>query len=159
MKLQKKGVRNSVKVIVIKDTKNVGKKGDIKNVSDGYAKNFLIPKGIVMEATDANIRDLERKKAADAEKRATDKASAEVLKKKLSEIETVLKTKAGEGGKVFGSVTSKDISDALKEQHGIEIDKKKIVLDTPIKQLGEYTIEAKLYQEVTGSFKVMVEAL
>lgn len=148
-----------MKVIVIKDTKNVGKKGDIKNVSDGYAKNFLIPKGIVMEATDANIRDLERKKAADAEKRATDKASAEVLKKKLSEIETVLKTKAGEGGKVFGSVTSKDISDALKEQHGIEIDKKKIVLDTPIKQLGEYTIEAKLYQEVTGCFKVMVEAL
>ncbi|MDO4482309.1 MAG: 50S ribosomal protein L9 [Bacillota bacterium] len=148
-----------MKVIVIKDTKNVGKKGDIKNVSDGYAKNFLIPKGIVMEATDANIRDLERKKAADAEKRATDKASAEVLKKKLAEIETVLKTKAGEGGKVFGSVTSKDISDALKEQHGIEIDKKKIVLDTPIKQLGEYTVEAKLYQEVTGSFKVMVEAL
>lgn len=148
-----------MKVIVIKDTKNVGKKGDIKNVSDGYAKNFLIPKGIVMEATDANIRDLERKKAADAEKRATDKASAEVLKKKLSEIETVLKTKAGEGGKVFGSVTSKDISDALKEQHGIEIDKKKIVLDTPIKQLGEYTIEAKLYQEVTGSFKVTVTAL
>ena len=148
-----------MKVIVIKDTKNEGKKGDIKNVSDGYAKNFLIPKGIVMEATDANIRDLERKKAADAEKRATDKASAEVLKKKLSEIETVLKTKAGEGGKVFGSVTSKDISDALKEQHGIEIDKKKIVLDTPIKQLGEYTIEAKLYQEVTGSFKVTVTAL
>lgn len=148
-----------MKVIVIKDTKNVGKKGDIKNVSDGYAKNFLIPKGIVMEATDANIRDLERKKAADAEKRATDKASAEVLKKKLSEIEIVLKTKAGEGGKVFGSVTSKDISDALKEQHGIEIDKKKIVLDTPIKQLGEYTIEAKLYQEVTGSFKVTVTAL
>lgn len=148
-----------MKVIVIKDTKNVGKKGDIKNVSDGYAKNFLIPKGIVMEATDANIRDLERKKAADAEKRATDKASAEVLKKKLSEIETVLKTKAGEGGKVFGSVTSKDISDALKEQHGIEIDKKKIVLDTPIKQLGEYTVEAKLYQEVTGSFKVTVTAL
>ena len=148
-----------MKVIVIKDTKNVGKKGDIKNVSDGYAKNFLIPKGIVMEATDANIRDLERKKAADAEKRATDKASAEVLKKKLSEIETVLKTKAGEGGKVFGSVTSKDISDALKEQHGIEIDKKKIVLDTPIKQLVEYTIEAKLYQEVTGSFKVTVTAL
>lgn len=148
-----------MKVIVIKDTKNVGKKGDIKNVSDGYAKNFLIPKGIVMEATDANIRDLERKKAADAEKRATDKASAEVLKKKLSEIETVLKTKAGEGGKVFGSVTSKDISDALKEQHGIEIDKKKIVLDTPIKQLGEYTVEAKLYQEVTGSFKVTVTSL
>lgn len=148
-----------MKVIVIKDTKNVGKKGDIKNVSDGYAKNFLIPNGIVMEATPANIRDLERKKAADAEKRATDKASAEVLKAKLAEIETVLQTKAGEGGKVFGSITSKDISDALMAQHGIEIDKKKIVLENPIKQLGEYTITAKLYQEVTAEFKVVVNAL
>lgn len=148
-----------MKVIVIKDTKNVGKKGEIKNVSDGYAKNFLIPNGIVMEATPANIRDLERKKAADAEKRATDKASAEILKAKLAEIETVLQTKAGEGGKVFGSVTSKDISDALQAQHGIEIDKKKIVLENPIKQLGEYTITAKLYQEVTAEFKVTVNAL
>lgn len=148
-----------MKVIVIKDTKNVGKKGEIKNVSDGYAKNFLIPNGIVMEATPANIRDLERKKAADAEKRATDKASAEILKAKLAEVETVLQTKAGEGGKVFGSVTSKDISDALLAQHGIEIDKKKIVLENPIKQLGEYTITAKLYQEVTAEFKVTVNAL
>ena len=148
-----------MKVIVLKDTKNVGKKGEIKNVSDGYAKNFLIPNGIVMEATPANIRDLERKKAADAEKRATDKASAEILKAKLAEIETVLQTKSGEGGKVFGSVTSKDISDALQAQHGIEIDKKKIVLESPIKQLGEYTITAKLYQEVTAEFKVIVNAL
>lgn len=154
-----KGVKNKMKVIVLKDTKNVGKKGDLKNVSDGYAKNFLIPKGIVVEATDANIRDLERKRAADAEKRATDKASAEVLKAKLAEIDVKLQTKAGEGGRVFGSVTSKDISDALNEQYGIEIDKKKIVLSNPIKQVGEYTVEAKLYQEVTGSFKVTITAL
>lgn len=148
-----------MKVIVIKDTKNVGKKGEVKNVSDGYAKNFLIPNGIVLEATAANMRDLERKRAADAEKRATDKASAEILKTKLAEIETVLETKAGEGGRVFGSITSKDISDALKAQHGIEIDKKKIVLETPIKQVGEHSVEAKLYQEVTGIIKVKVTAL
>lgn len=148
-----------MKVIVLKDTKNVGKKGEIKNVSDGYATNFLIPKGIVMEATAENVRTLERKKAADAEKRATDKASAEVLKNRLAEISTKVQTKAGEGGKVFGSVTSKDISDALKQQHGIEIDKKKIVLSNPIKQVGEYTVEAKLFQEVTASFKITVEAL
>ena len=148
-----------MKVIFIKDLKGQGKIGEEKNISDGYAKNFLIPNGIVMEATPANIRDLERKKAADAEKRATDKASAEILKAKLAEIETVLQTKAGEGGKVFGSVTSKDISDALQAQHGIEIDKKKIVLENPIKQLGEYTITAKLYQEVTAEFKVTVNAL
>lgn len=148
-----------MKVIVLKDTKNVGKKGEVKNVSDGYATNFLIPKGIVVEATSENVRTLERKQAADAEKRATDKASAEILKNKLAELTTKVQTKAGEGGKVFGSVTSKDISDALKKQHGIEIDKKKIVLSNPIKQVGEYTVEAKLYQEVTASFKVMVEAL
>jgi len=147
-----------MKVIVLKDTKNVGKKGEIKNVSDGYAHNFLIPKGIVMEATEGNIKELERKKAADAEKRATDKASAERIKEKLAELETVLETKAGEGGRVFGSVTSKDISDALKAQHGIEIDKKKIVINTPIKQVGEHNIEAKLYQEVTANLKIVVRA-
>ena len=148
-----------MKVIVLQDTKNVGKKGEIKNVSDGYAKNFLIPKGIVKEATEANIKELKRKQAADAEKRATDKASAEILKERLSQIEVTVKAKAGEGGKVFGSVTSKDISDALAAQFGIEIDKKKILLDSPIKMLGQYTVEAKLYQEVTGAVKVLVEAL
>ncbi|MBQ3390182.1 MAG: 50S ribosomal protein L9 [Firmicutes bacterium] len=148
-----------MKVIILQDTKNVGKKGEIKNVSDGYAKNFLIPKGLAKEATDANIRELKRRQAADAEKRATDKASAEILKERLKTIEVKVKAKAGEGGKVFGSVTSKDISDALKEQFGIEIDKKKINVESPIKMLGEYTVETKLYQEVTGEVKVLVEAL
>ena len=135
-----------MKVIILQDTKNVGKKGEVKNVSDGYAKNFLIPKGLAKEA-------------ADAEKRATDKASAEILKERLKTIEVKVKAKAGEGGKVFGSVTSKDISDALKDQFGIEIDKKKIVVNSPIKMLGEYTVETKLYQEVNGEVKVLVEAL
>ena len=148
-----------MKVIILQDTKNVGKKGEIKNVSDGYAKNFLIPKGLAKEATEANIRELKRKQAADAEKRATDKASAEILKERLKTVVVKVKAKAGEGGKVFGSVTSKDISDALKEQFGIEIDKKKINVESPIKMLGEYTVETKLYQEVTGEVKVLVEAL
>ena len=145
-----------MKVILLKDTKNVGKKGEIKNVNDGYANNFLIPKDIAVEATPQNLKALERQQAADAQKRATDKASAEVLKARLAEINLVLKTKAGEGGKVFGSITTKDISDALKEQFEIEIDKKKIVLDGSIKQVGEYNITAKLYQEVNGVFKVSV---
>ncbi|MBR6503918.1 MAG: 50S ribosomal protein L9 [Firmicutes bacterium] len=148
-----------MKVIILQDMKNVGKKGEIKNVSDGYAKNFLIPKGIVKEATDANIRELKRKQAADAERRATDKASAEILKERLTQIRVTVKAKAGENGKVFGSITSKDISDALKDQFGIEIDKKKIVVNDPIKMLGEYTVGAKLYQEVSGEVKVLVEAL
>lgn len=145
-----------MKVIVLKDTKNVGKKGEVKNVNDGYANNFLIPKGIAIEATPQNLKALERQQAADAQKRATDKASAEILKARLEEITLTLKTKAGEGGKVFGSITTKDISDALKEQFGIEIDKKKIVMDSSIKQVGEHSITAKLYQEISGVFKVNV---
>ena len=148
-----------MKVILLQDVKDIGKKDDIVNVSDGYAKNFLIPKGLAKEATEANIRELKRKQAADAEKRATDKASAEILKERLKTIEVKVKAKAGEGGKVFGSVTSKDISDALKDQFSIEIDKKKIVVNSPIKMLGEYTVETKLYQEVNGEVKVLVEAL
>ncbi len=145
-----------MKVILLADTKNVGKKGEVKNVSDGYANNFLIPKGIAVEANQQNIKALEKQQAEDAKKRATDMASAEVLKARLAEINLKLTTKAGEGGKVFGSITSKDISDALKEQFEIEIDKKKIVLDGSIKQVGEYNITAKLYQEINGVFKVSV---
>ena len=145
-----------MKVIILQDTKNVGKKGEIKNVSDGYAKNFLIPKGLAKEATEANIRELKRKQAADAEKRATDKASAEILKERLKTIEVKVKAKAGEGGKVFGSVTSKDISDALKDQFGIEIDKKKIALDNPIKQTGTYRVPVKLFQDIAGTVVVEV---
>ena len=148
-----------MKVIVLKDTKNVGKKGDTIQVSDGYARNFLIPKGIVMEATASNLKELEKQKAIEAEKRATDKASAETLKAKLEKLETEVVTKAGEGGRIFGSITGKDISDALKAQHGVEIDKKKIVLDAPIKQTGSYEIEAKLYHEISVKLKVNVKAL
>ena len=148
-----------MKVIILKDTKNVGKKGDTVEVSDGYARNFLIPKGIAAEATASNLRELERQKAAEAERRATDKASAEKVKEKLAQLEIVVTTKAGEGGRIFGSITSKDISDALKAQHGVEIDKKKIVLDAPIKETGSYKIEAKLYQEVSGTLNVTIKAL
>lgn len=148
-----------MKVVVLKDTKKVGKKGELLDVSDGYARNFLIPKGIVAEATSGTIKDLERQKAAAAERRATDKSSAENLKAKLENLQIVVTTKAGEGGRIFGSITSKDISDALKEQHKVEIDKKKIVLETPIKQTGEYKVEAKLYQEVAGTLNVTIKAL
>ena len=148
-----------MKVIVLKDTKKVGKKGDAIEVSDGYGRNYLIPKGIAVEATASNLKELERQKAAEAERRATDKASAEKVKEKLTQLEIVVTTKAGEGGRIFGSITSKDISDALKEQHGVEIDKKKIVLDSPIKETGSYKIEAKLYQEVSGTLNVTIKAL
>ena len=148
-----------MKVILLKDEKKIGKKGDAREVSDGYARNYLIPKGIAVEATSSNLRELEKQKMLEAQKRATDQESANILKEKLEKVEVILSTKSGEGGKTFGSITSKDISDTLKEQFGIEIDKKKIVMDHTIKQVGTYSLPVKLFQEITGQLKVTVKAL
>ena len=144
-------------VILLKDVKGTGKAGDILKVSDGYAINMLIPKGMAKEATEGNVRSLEKQKALAEEKRAADKAAAQALADKIKELKTVIKTKGGEGGRLFGSITSKDISDAVSEQHKLNIDKKKIVLDTPIKTCGTYEIPVKLYTEVTGTLNVTVE--
>ncbi len=144
-------------VILLKNVKGTGKAGDIVKVSDGYARNMLIPKGMAKEATEGNVRSLEKQKALAEEKRAADKAAAQALADKIKELKTVIKTKGGEGGRLFGSITSKDISDAVSEQHKLNIDKKKIVLDTPIKTCGTYEIPVKLYTEVTGTLNVTVE--
>ena len=141
-------------VILLKDVKGTGKAGDIVKVSDGYARNMLIPKGMAKEATEGNVRSLEKQKALAEEKRAAEKAAAQELADKIKEFKTVIKTKGGEGGRLFGSITSKDISEAVAEQH---IDKKKIVLDAPIKNCGTYEIPVKLYTEVTGVLNVTVE--
>ncbi len=145
-------------VILLKDVKGTGKAGDVVKVSDGYARNMLIPRGMAQEATDGNRRSLEKQKEAQAARRAAEKAAAEELAKKLGETGVVIKTKSGEGGRLFGSITSKDICDALKEQHGITLDKKKIELDSPIKQAGEHTVCAKLYHDVTARIRVDVQA-
>lgn len=147
-----------MQVILNKDVKGTGKAGDVVKVSDGYARNMLIPKGLATEATAANIKVLEKKKAIEEEKRAEEKQAAKELKEKLEKLAVVLKTKAGDGGKVFGSITSKDIQEALKAQHDIDVDKKKIQLEAPIKQLGETAVTLKLYPEVQASLKVQVEA-
>ena len=144
-------------VILLKDVKGTGKTGDIVKVSDGYARNMLIPKGMAKEATEGNVRSLEKQKALLAEKKAEEKAAAQALADQIKELETVIKTKGGEGGRLFGSITSKDISDAIKDQHQLNIDKKKIVLDAPIKNCGTYEIPVKLYTEVTGQLCVIVE--
>jgi len=143
-------------VILLKDVKGTGKAGDIVKVSDGYARNMLIPKGFAQEATDGNIRNLEKQKAIAAEKRAAEKAKAEALAEKLSSVGIEIKTKSGEGGRLFGSITSKDIAEALKEQHKIDVDKKNILLDSPIKQIGDHEIEIKLFYEVKAVLKVKV---
>ena len=127
-------------VILNRDVKGTGKAGDVVKVSDGYARNMLLPKGYATEATDGNIRNLEKQKAIAAEKKAEEKAAAQQTAEKIGALSVEIKTKAGEGGKIFGSITSKDIADALKDQHKITVDKKKIQLDSPIKQTGEMTV-------------------
>ena len=144
-----------MKVILLEDVRGSGKSGDVVNVSDGYARNMLIPRGLAVEATPQNIKQLEKKKEAIAKKFAEDKAAALEMKKKLEEITVEVKTKAGKSGKVFGSVTSADIAEALQAL-GFDIDKKKIQLDSPIKAVGTTDVNVKIFTEVAGKVKVNV---
>ncbi|AAM25879.1 MULTISPECIES: 50S ribosomal protein L9 [Caldanaerobacter] len=146
-----------MKVILVKDVKNVGKAGEVVNVSDGYGRNYLIPKGLAIEATESNLKMLNEKKKAEERKRQQELEQAKELAQKLSKVGVTLKVKAGENGKLFGSVTSKDVEEALKEK-GFEIDKKKIVLPENIKTTGTYYAEIKLYQGVTAKVQVDVVA-
>ena len=143
-------------VILKKDVKGTGKAGDIVKVSDGFARNMLFPKGLATEATDSNVKSLEKQKAAEAQKKADEKAAAQELAKKLEDVKVVIKTKSGEGGRLFGSITSKDIADETKKQTGLVIDKKKIQLNSPIKNMGKFDIKVKLYPEVAGVLTVEV---
>lgn len=147
-----------MKVILLEDVKGSGKKGEIVNVSDGYARNMLFPKKLAKEATTANIKELERQNAIHAARHAEDLESARKLAEKLVELKVEIEGKAGEGGRLFGSVTSKDIAEALAAQHKIEIDKKKFVMDGPLKQAGEHQVEIKLFPEVVAKLRVVVEA-
>ena len=145
-----------MQVILNQDVKGTGKKGEIVKVSDGFARNMLFPRGLATEATTANIRSLEKQKAIAAEKKAEEKKAAEELAAKLEDIKVVIKTKSGEGGKLFGSITSKDIAEETKKQTGLVIDKKKIQLNSPIKNIGTFNVTVKLYPEVAGTLTVVV---
>ncbi len=147
-----------MKVIFIQDVKGQGKKGEEKNIADGYARNFLLPKGLAVEATAANLNNLKGQKESEAYRKEQDIKAANEIKAKLETITVKITAKAGEGGRLFGSVTTKDISDALKAQHGIDIDKRKIVLASDIKTVGEVTADAKLYPQITGKIKVCIIA-
>lgn len=144
-------------VILKKDIKGTGKAGDVIKVSPGYARNMLIPRGLAVEATEGNVRNLEKQKKLQAEKQAEEKTAAQALADKLSKEIILIKTKAGEGGRLFGSITNKDISEAIEKQMNVKIDRRKIVLDSPIKELGIVQVEVKLYPEVTGRVKVDVK--
>lgn len=147
-----------MKVILLADVKGKGKAGDVVKVNDGYARNMLFPKGLAKEATAGNLKNLEHQKAIAAEQEAERKAEAEATAKKLADLTVKIETKAGDNGKLFGSITSADIADACKEQAGIEIDKKKIVLDAPVKKAGNVEVQVKLYPEVTAKLKVEIIA-
>ena len=147
-----------MEVILIKDVKGYGKAGTLVKVSDGYARNKLIPAKEAIEATPANKKALEREKAAQEAKRQADLAAAKEQKAKMESMTLVLKTKAGEGGRLFGAITNKDIAEEFKKQTGMDIDKKTVVLHAPIKSVGEFTIDVKLFPDVVAKCKVNVVA-
>ena len=147
-----------MKVILTQDVKGKGKKGEIINVSDGYARNFLFPKGHAIEATASNLNDLKGKRESVEYQTEQDKQRATEIAEKFKEIEVVIKTKAGDNGKLFGSITSKDIADALTAQHHIKLDRKKFVMDS-IKTLGTHNVKVKLFQGITGELRVTVNKI
>ncbi|ACL22925.1 LSU ribosomal protein L9P [Desulfitobacterium sp. LBE] len=147
-----------MKVILKADVKALGKKGQVYEVSDGYARNFLFPKGLAVEATSGNLNDLASKKANEEKKKEQEKQEAQTLAAKLSSLSIEIHTKSGEGGRLFGSVTNKEIAEALKASHGINLDRRKLELKEPIKALGTFNVQAKLHPEVTAQFQVHVKA-
>ncbi len=145
-----------MKVVLLQDVKSLGKKDEIVNVSDGYARNYLFPKNLAAEATSGKLNEISEKKKALANKKKKEQEEAKALAEKLNNKEVILKTKAGANGKLFGSITNKDIADMIKSQYKIEVDKKKVVLDDAIKTLGSHLVEIKIYPEITAKIKVMV---
>lgn len=148
-----------MKVILLDNIKGVGKKDEVINASDGYARNFLFPKKLALEANKENMAKLQAKKDSNQHKKDVEKEQAYEIAKTLKTLQLEIKVKAGENGKIFGGVTAKEISDNLKEKYQIEVDKKKIVLEEPIKNLGIFHVEVKLYEGVTGKLKVQVSSI
>ena len=146
-----------MKVILLQDVKSLGKKDDIVEVSDGYAKNFLFTKKLGVEANSKNMNDLKLKKANDEKVAAQNLKDAKELAEAIAEKTVVVRLKAGEGGRTFGSVSNKEIAESAREQHGLDIDKKKIVINDPIKSIGTYEVTVKLHPKVSGTIRVKVE--
>lgn len=144
-----------MKVILLKDVKGLGKKGDVVSASDGYARNFLFPKKIAAEATETSMHILSNQKEAERRKKLAEIEEAQKVADSLKGKNVKITTKSGEGGRLFGAITGKDISEALKKQYNVQIDKKKIVTDT-IKQLGTYEVELKIYPEVSAKITVTI---
>lgn len=145
-----------MKVILQQDVKGTGKKGQVLEVADGFARNFLFPKKLAIEATSGNLQDVAHKKASEEKRKEKEKADAQALAVKLNSLTVEVTTKTGEGGRLFGSITNKEIAEVLNKQHNVLLDKRKLELKEPIKALGEYTITAKLHPEVSAKLQVKV---
>jgi large subunit ribosomal protein L9 len=145
-----------MKVILQQEVKKVGKKGDILEVSEGYARNFLLPKGLAVQATSTNLNAVNQQKKSEERKQQQAVDEATLMAAQLSKIEVSIAVKIGEGGKLFGSVTGKDIADALKKYHNIDIDKRKIELKETVKGLGDYEAVIKVHPEITSKIKVHI---
>ena len=148
-----------MKVILLKDVKGQGKKGDIVKVSPGYARNYLFKNNLAEEATHGNVQALKARKRKVQQKEAQQQEEAEKLKTKLSELTVEIGAKAGENGRLFGSITNKQIADVLHKDYGYKVDRRKIELDQPIRSLGYHHVSVKLHSNVTGTIKVFVKAL
>ena len=146
-----------MKVILKQDIKGVGKKDQVINASDGYARNFLLPKGLAVVADNTNMSNLKSKNESNAYKKSQELENAKMLANKLNEISLKIKAKVGDNGKLFGGITSKEISEHLKKDYDISVDKKKIVLSETIKQIGTTTVQVKLYEGVVAKLKVVIE--
>jgi large subunit ribosomal protein L9 len=144
-----------MKVIFLEDVKGKGKKGEVKNVADGYARNHLLKNNLALEANNANMKTLKAKQRSDDKKAQEELDEAKALKEKIESLEVELETKSGEGGRLFGSITSKNIAEELKK-HNIKVDKRKIELDEPIRSLGYTNVPIKLHHDVTATVKVHV---
>jgi len=146
-----------MKVVLLQDVKGQGKKGDIVTVAEGYARNFLIPRSLAVVASESKLKELSDQKASQARKKEKAEDEARVMAARMDGLKVIVKTKAGEGGRLFGAVNNKDISEHLAAQHGIDIDKKKIILKEPIKTQGEFPISIRLHQAVQASINVVVQ--
>ena len=146
-----------MKVILLEDVKSLGKKGVVVNASDGYARNMLFPKNLALPATPGNMKDLEAKRRGEARIAAENLRAAEELKAKIEEKPVTVSIKVGSGGRAFGSVSTKEIAEVCGSQLGLEIDKKKMILDGSIKEPGTHTVEIRLHPKVTAALKVIVK--
>lgn len=148
-----------MKVILLQDVKGKGKKGQMLEISDGYARNYLLPRKLAVEATADAVNTKKMNDKAAAEKAAKERAEAVEISKKLRELTLIVKAKGGGAGKLFGSVTNQEIAEALKNSTGIELDKRKIVISDPIKNVGSYTVQCKLGYEIVAPLTVKIEEL